>query len=56
MNVHLLVGSHGSFRCVGKNENARVDLHQIKRLSVILKLSAYRKLLTLEIRSSAERQ
>ena len=23
MNVRLLVGSHGSFRCVGKNEKAR---------------------------------
>jgi hypothetical protein len=50
MNVHLLVGYYGSFRCVGKNENARVGLHQIKRLSAILTLSAYKKLLTLEIR------
>jgi hypothetical protein len=50
MNVHLLVGSHGSFRCVGKNENARVGLNQTKRLSAILKLPAHRKLLTLEIR------
>jgi hypothetical protein len=50
MNIRPSVGSLGSFRCVGKNENARVGLHQIKRFSVILKFSAYRKLLTLEIR------
>jgi len=50
MNVHLLVGSHGSSRCVGKNENAREGLHQIKRITVNLKLCAYRKMLTPEIR------
>jgi len=50
MNVHPLVRNLDSFRCVGKNEKARVGLHQIKRFSAILNLSAYRKLLTLEIR------
>jgi hypothetical protein len=38
------------FPVCSKNENARVGLRQIKRLPVILKVSAYRKLLTLKIR------
>jgi hypothetical protein len=51
VNVHLSAGSYGSFRCAAKMKTRGwAGLRQIKRLPVILKLSAYRKLLTLKIR------